>query len=328
MAPHPLHPVPDASAAGGIAHLLVSELVQPVPPAVTSFVADMVGPSRPLGVLFYGSALRQPDLDGVLDFYIIVERLPDWPAGGWARTANRLLPPNVEYHERHVDGRMVRAKVAILTLEQFRHMTGRRTLDTTIWARFCQPVRLVWVRDAQAADATLGCLIRAVAMAARWAMALGPRRGTADEFWNALFSNTYGAELRVESSRKRPRAIVQGHEARYRALLAAAWRADGLPFVEHGDVLEPTVDAVWRKDMRDGWWLRRRMGQPLNIARLTKGAFTFAGGARYIAWKIKRHSGIDLPLSPFAERHPLICLPRLLWSLRQAGYFRRKQGRD
>ena len=328
MIPQQTSSPPDAGAAGEIAHLLVSELIQPVAPDITSFVTAMIGPSRPLGVLFYGSALRQPDMDGILDFYIIVEHLSDWPAGGWARTANRLLPPNVEYHERLVDGRMVRAKVAILTLAQFRQMTGRGTLDTTIWARFCQPVRLVWVRDAVAADTILACLIRAVAMAARWAMALGPRRGRPEEFWNALFSNTYGAELRVENNRKRPRAIVQGHEVRYRALLAAAWRADGLSFMVQGDVLVPQVDEAWRRGMLDGWWLRQKMGQPLNIARLAKGTFTFSGGARYIAWKIKRHSGIDLPLSPFAERHPLICLPHLLWSLRQAGFFRRKQARD
>lgn len=316
------------SAGGQIAHLLASELVQPVPAEITAFVTGMIGAAQPMGVLFYGSALRQPDMDGVLDFYVIVRRLSDWPAGGWARTANRLLPPNVEYHELPVNGRTLRAKVAILTLEQFRHMTGRRTLDTTIWARFCQPVRLVWVSGPDAADAILGCLIRAVGMAARWAMALGPREGRADEFWNALFSNTYGAELRVESSRKRPRALVEGKEARYAALLTAAWRADGLPFDQHGDMLVPRTDAAWRKRMHAGWWLRQKAGRPLNIARLAKAAFTFTGGARYIAWKIKRHSGIELPLSPFAERHPLICLPHLLWSLRQAGFFRRKQQPD
>lgn len=76
--------------------------------------------------------------------------------------------------------------------------------------------------------------------------------------------------------------------------------------------------------LRDGWWLRGRLGRVLNVSRLFKAAFTFEGGARYIAWKIRRHSGIELPLGPFSERHPLICLPYLLWKLRQAGLFRRR----
>ncbi|AZV40000.1 hypothetical protein [Komagataeibacter xylinus] len=311
------------AAAGRIAHTLANELVQPVPAFVTQFVCDLLGPAQPLGVLFYGSVLREPDPDGVLDFYVIVERLEDWTSGYFAREANRLLPPNVEYHEIPVGGRIIRAKVAILSIAQFRRMTGRATLDTTIWARFCQPVRLVWVRGPEAADAILGCLVRAMGQAGRWAAALGPEQGTADAFWLALFAHTYGAELRVENGR-RPSALLEGREERYRALLPDIWLADGLPFSREGDCLAPRLTPQLRRSMHEGWWLRGRLGRVLNVSRLFKGAFTFEGGARYIAWKIRRHSGIELPLGPFSERHPLICLPYLLWKLRQAGFFRRR----
>ncbi|MFT8711183.1 hypothetical protein [Komagataeibacter rhaeticus] len=311
------------AAAGRIAHLLAGELVQPVAPSVTAFVAQLVGGARPLGVIFYGSILRASDPDGILDFYVIVERLEDWGSRPLAREANRLLPPNVEYHEIPVDGRIIRAKVAILSIAQFRRMTGRASLDTTVWARFCQPVRLVWVRGPEAADAILACIVRAVAQAGRWAAALGPASGTADDFWLALFSHTYAAELRVENGR-RPRTLLEGHEQRYRTLLPDIWLADGLPFERSGDVLAPRLTPGLRRRMREGWWLRGRLGRVLNIGRLAKGAFTFEGGARYIAWKIQRHSGIVLPLGPFSERHPLICLPYLLWKLRQAGFFRRR----
>lgn len=151
----------------------------PFLPLSRSSYATCWGGTAP-GRALYGSVLREPDPDGVLDFYVIVERLEDWASGYLAREANRLLPPNVEYHEISVGGRIIRAKVAILSIAQFRRMTGRATLDTTIWARFCQPVRLVWVRGPEAADAILGCLVRAMAQAGRWAAALGPAEGTAD----------------------------------------------------------------------------------------------------------------------------------------------------
>ena len=315
-------PLPLA-AAGRIAHLLANDLTQPVAPSVTQFVTQMVGTARPMGVLFYGSVLREPDPEGILDFYVIVERLADWGAGYMAREANRLLPPNVEYHEITVDGRVMRAKVAILSIVQFRRMTGQATLDTTVWARFCQPVRLVWVQGPEAADAILACIIRAVAQAGRWAAALGPERGTADDFWLALFAHTYGAELRVENGR-RPRTLLDGAETRYRALLPDIWTAEGLAFDQDGTTLIPHLAPTQRRSLQDGWWLRGRLGRVLNVSRLFKAAFTFEGGARYIAWKIRRHSGIELPLGPFSERHPLICLPYLLWKLRQAGLFRRR----
>jgi hypothetical protein len=45
---------------------------------------------------------------------------------------------------------------------------------------------------------------------------------------------------------------------------------------------------------------------------------TFAGGADYIAWKINRHAGAKIALTPWQRRHPLLAgislLPRLLRS--------------
>ncbi|MFT8765165.1 MAG: hypothetical protein ABF809_14365, partial [Gluconobacter potus] len=57
-------------------------------------------------------------------------------------------------------------------------------------------------------------------------------------------------------------------------------------------------------------------GRPRNVARLLKAAFTFENGASYLAWKIQRHTGFDMQLSPFESRHPIVMLPRLLWRAR------------
>ena len=50
-------------------------------------------------VLFYGSALRDEALDGVLDFYVLTDRPIAWPGSRWTALASRLLPPNVGYLE-------------------------------------------------------------------------------------------------------------------------------------------------------------------------------------------------------------------------------------
>jgi len=65
------------------------------------------------------------------------------------------------------------------------------------------------------------------------------------------------------------------------------------------------------------------MGRPLNYARLVKAAFTFDGAARYAAWKIERHTGMPVALTPWRERHPVLAAPGVLWRL-----WRQRQARD
>ncbi|NHN91172.1 hypothetical protein [Acetobacter sicerae] len=321
-----------ARAAGVVARTVVAELTEPVPPIITRFVERMIGSARPVGVLFYGSLVRTltkgdttPEAlaEGVLDFYVIVDRQADWPRGRLARLANAVLPPNVEYHEHEIDGVPLRAKVAILTLAQFRRLTRPQSRDTTIWSRFSQPVRLVWVRDSGAADSLLRCVVRAVGTAARWAAELGPEHGRPEQYWEALFRRTYAAELRVEKT-GRSRSLIEGEEARFSQLLTASWVAGGLEasVLSDGEIAPDIAPAEHTTALRR-WTARARLGRPLNVARLIKGAFTFTGGAQYLVWKIQRHSGIAITLTPFAERHPILCAPAVLWRLARAGVFSR-----
>ena len=63
-------------------------------------------------VLFYGSCLREKQLDGLmLDFYLIVSDYRAAYAKRWLAAANRLIPPNVFYFEQ--DG--LAAKYAVLS---------------------------------------------------------------------------------------------------------------------------------------------------------------------------------------------------------------------
>ncbi len=275
---------------------------------------------RALGVIFYGSALRSGDLDGLLDFYVIVEHLRDWRLGPLLRAANRLLPPHVEYVEQSDEGRVLCAKVAVMDVAQFAELVRPGSLNTTIWARFSQPVALLWSRDDEARRHLTLILAQAVTSAAGWAYALGPSSGSARDFWRNLYSHTYRAELRVERHSGRASGIVEAGGERYDRLLVAAWGELGLSFKlgDAGRVVK--TGAV--PPAFTGWNVRRGLGKPLNIARLVKAAFTFENGAAYLAWKIERHSGVALGLSPWQKRHPVLSGPAILWRLWRHGTVR------
>jgi hypothetical protein len=297
---------------------LGAELDQPASPAVQAFAAELARMGRGAGVacvLFYGSALRTGALDGVLDFYVLLDRMADWPRGALAAAAGSALPPNVEYLEFEHAGLGLRAKVAVMSLEQFRRAAGPSSLDTTIWARFAQPAGLVWTRDAAARDAAVEAVAQAAATAGLWAARLGPEAGPPEAYWNALFRETYAAELRIEP-KGRERAILDAGSGRWRALLPMAWAAAGVAWTEDGGALRPAVDHAAG---RTAWSSRRRLGKPLTALRLAKAVFTFRGAADYAAWKIERHTGVKVKVTPWKRRFPLLAAPGLAWTLWRAG---------
>ncbi|HEX7656309.1 MAG TPA: hypothetical protein VF404_04865, partial [Sphingomonas sp.] len=102
---------------------------------------------------------------------------------------------------------------------------------------------------------------------------------------------------------------------RFDRLLPLAWTAAGIVFDDHGGTLVPRLHLDERRHLRRAWAARRRAGKPLNLARLAKAAFTFDGAARYALWKIERHTGLALPLTPWRERHPILAAPGVLWRI-------------
>jgi hypothetical protein len=290
------------------------ELLAPAPPQAVAFAARLATLFEgPVAVLFYGSILRTGDLDGVLDFYVLTAG----PRRGWRGLATRLLWPDVSYHELALDGQVLRAKVASMTLAQFQRAVTGRGADTTIWARFVQPSALVWTADPAVAPAVIDAVAEAARTAARFAAALGPALGPTEAYWSALFQQTYAAEFRVEKG-GRERSILAFDAARYDRLLIACWREAGWLSGEAEGSVEPALGPEDRKTIIAAWTLRRRLGKPLNFARLIKAAFTFEGAARYAAWKIERHTGMPVALTPWRERHPVLAAPGVLWRLWRA----------
>ena len=305
--------------------LLEAELVRPVPAPVAALAAELAARAgdATAAVLFYGSALRDDALDGVLDFYVLTDRPIAWPGSRWTALAGRILPPNVGYLETTIDGSVLRAKYAVMTLAQFRGAMAPGSLDTTLWARFSQPVVRVRARGDAEARAVRDAVAAAVVTAASWAAALGPARGAATDFWRALFQRTYAVELRPERGTARAGDLVERDAARYAALLPAAWRAAGIAFaVDAEGALAPALEARERAAAARRWRRRQALGRPLNVLRLVKAASTFDNAIDYVAWKVERHSGYRIEPSPFQRRHPLLAAPALYLKLRARGVLR------
>ncbi len=290
---------------------IADQLDAAIDPAIAEFARELAQGAGALAVLFYGSNLRTGSLDGVLDFYVLLpgdEAVRIWP--------------KVSYHERGHDGQTLRAKVATMALSTFEKAASGELVDTTIWARFVQPSALVWARD-EASRTAIGKAVEAAAMtAARLAAALGPATGTAPDYWRALFQATYRAEFRVEKA-GRENDILSVNEAHFAGLLPLALDAAGIAYSQDGDQLTPSLSASERSRILKWWKRRRRLGKPLNFARLIKASTTFEGAARYAAWKIERHTGMPVEVTPFRERYPLLSAPSVLWALRK----HRKNGR-
>jgi hypothetical protein len=291
--------------------LVDGELHRPVGSTIHA-AAQQLG--RSLGgdaVLFYGSALRTDDLDGVLDFYVLRD------TGSSSRPLPDFLWPHVSYHELDIGGQIVRAKVATMPLATFEAAARGSRIDTTIWTRFAQPSRLLVARSATIADRVADAVGASLRTASRFAAALGPDAGAPEDYWLALFRQTYGAELRVEKQ-GRADSILTRDPDYYRDALRLAWADLGLIGAESPAILRPLLDAARRRKWQAQWHRRRIAGKPLNALRLVKAAWTFDGATRYALWKIERHSGIAIALTPWRERHPLLAAPGMLFQLWRA----------
>ena len=277
--------------------LVTAELTAPADPRAAAMAGALAAqyPAAARAVLFYGSCLRESNLDGLmLDFYLIVSDYHAAYGRRWLATANRLIPPNVFPFEHNG----LIAKYAILSEADFARLNSPAADNVSVWARFAQPARLLWAAD----DIARQRAISAVAGAAPTLLSLARPMTDAQDvlsLWKAGFTLTYNAELRAEK-KGRSVSIVDADPARYRRFGEAAL-AQGLP----SSPLQP--DRRWRA-------LQRR-GKCLSVVRLAKASFTYAGGIDYLAWKINRHAGTSIQIKPWQRRWPLVgaltLLPRL-----------------
>jgi hypothetical protein len=282
---------------------IASELQTPVPVGIRAMahaIVQRLGPGV-AAVLAYGSCIRDVGLDeSLIDLYVLTRRLEDVSSRWLARMACRVLPPNVYYAECSHAGRMLRSKYAVMPLAEFASRMGPNTRSPYFWARFAQPSRLVFVAD----DSCRAIIVDAVAKAS--ANMLRESRKLARPGDDVLativrgLSASYATELRAETAARAELIVAAGRK--YYMDLSELLPAIG---VERGNA-----------DARQQWRRRKIAGKLLSVARLIKAGFTFEGGADYLAWKIRRHSGEVLVMNSWHRRHPvltgLMLLPKML----------------
>jgi len=332
---------PAGGPPGPLLSALSESLARPAPAEADHLVAavrERHGRSV-AGVLLYGSCLRSGDLtDGLVDLYVIVDDYRTAYKGRGSRVANRLLPPNVFYLERGLepaggrgpgredgagrgDGRhgaepvVLRAKYAVLSLAHL--VRGCRDwFHPYLWARFAQPARLLYARDEGAARAITRGLAEAPLRFLAETHPLLAGQGAFDPatLWRAGLARTYASELRAERGRANHLARMLGPELERLTELAAPG-VDGLEPAGPGRFRSSAGRADLRSARRR-WRLRRVQGRLLSVLRLVKAAWTFEGGIDYLAWKLERHTGERVEVTPLLRRHPivggLVMLGRLL----------------
>lgn len=258
-------------------------------------------------ILFYGSGLNntRPDGDVVYDFYLLVHRYRDY-APGWAlAAAGSLVPPNVYYFESPVDFDRGRCKVAVLTISQFCAATEEKSFTPHIWARFCQPCRILFAEDKSLRSKLNRALSNCVTTFHRRTLHLIDSCPVAD-FWSTGLRVTYADEIRSERS-NRARTIYAANAETFRERTVLALQ--GLPemgWLDEKGIVHSKIPSDQRRLHR----LRHRLTRPLRkavvVLRLIKAAFSFSGGLDYARWKVERHSGVRIELTDFQRRHPVL----------------------
>jgi hypothetical protein len=292
--------------------LVSTELSEPVDPRVSAMAAAIAGryPKAARAVLFYGSCLREKQLDGLmLDFYLIVSDYRDAYGKSWMAPANRLIPPNVFPFEHQG----LVAKYAVLSEADFFRLNGPETLSVSVWARFAQPSRLVWSADAAAGSRAVDAVARAAPtlLAAARPLYAG---GDPLALWRLAFQLTYSAELRSER-KGRAVSVVDADVERYTRFSVPALTTAGIS-------LDLPVAPDQRRRALRRWARMRRAGKALTVVRLIKASGTYAGGIDYLAWKINRHAGTSIEIKPWQRRWPLIAAVTLLPKLLRRGAIR------
>ena len=268
---------------------------QPVHQAIAAMAQKVAEHHQPVSaVLAYGSAFRDSNPEKTLiDFYVLTQDATSVSLNPLSRLLCGWVPPNVYYTEHVLDGKSYRAKYAVLPMEQLAGKLKGDIANPYFWARFAQPMRLLWAKDEVARERVYQLLARAMNTAQANATRLAPGSTTRDQ-WVQLFENTYPTELRPEDP-SRAKLIVDMQREHFERI---------------GQLASPTVISY------RPWSTRRWQGKLLSVMRLLKAAFTFRGGADYAAWKIERHSDVKIEVTDWQRRHPILAsitlLPKLL----------------
>jgi hypothetical protein len=301
----------------GLESIVALELVQPVRPSVEWLARELAARhgETVLGVLFYGSCLRQTTDEGVLDYWVVVDDYDDAYDGSLLALVNPVAPPNVFYLERDYEGRTLRTKYGVIERSAFERGTSFQAWHPYVFARFAQPARLLACRDDDARRYFVACVASSILVLVGRLVLLLPRRGgflrfSIAAFWQEAFRRSYDSERRPEAE-DTIRGLYLANAERYddvgsraiRRLAHDGWLGE---MTEHprSFALRLGLGPVLVGRMR--WQAMRLVGRTLGLVRLLKTAYTFGDWVPYVLWKLERHTGRRLELSERQRRHPLV----------------------
>lgn len=275
------------------------------------------------GILFYGSCARGEAMeDGIADIFAIVDSYRNIYDKRHLAYLNGRLPPNVFYREIRANGAVIRIKLAVISLADFTDGI-LRWFHSYLWGRFAQPVRILHARDEAVRAEFHGLLAQAVLTLLRTTIpALQDKLNDAETVWARALSLSYSAEYRPEPETKAADLVLH-HLADYTGLLDASLPALGDILRREGEssYLRLCDAETGRKTLLD-WRRRRRLGRILSVLRLMKAVLTFSDSVDYAAWKINRHSGVEIEVTPRLRRYPILFGWRVFLKLVKQGILR------
>jgi hypothetical protein len=246
-------------------------------------------------------------------------------SSAWLARFNRWLPPNVFYGEVDVEDRTVRMKYAVLSLEDFERSVTPQWFHSYFWGRFAQPTAVMASPSQEMSQRIISGLGNAVLTFLGNVVPQMPQQFSAKDVWSTGLALSYGAELRTEST-GRIKTLWESNQVYYEHVAHAAFSAHcpKIKVIQKNDVIiyEGEYSRWDRTKNRIAWIVRKIQGKFLSIMRLMKAAFTFQGGADYLIWKIERHSGVKIELTPAQRKHPIWAGLTTFWRLYRKGAFR------
>ncbi len=279
-------------------------------------------------ILLYGSCLHTQSLkESVVDLYVVVDDYGRAYKKRSLQLLNHLLPPNVFYlalpgpglGQGQEPGQSLRAKYGLISLADL-EKGATRWFHSYIWGRFAQPTRIVYAQDETTrirlhqilAAATVTFLKESIPV-------LGNSIVDSEAIWTRGLALSYAAELRPEPA-DRARQLTHLNMGDCQRLVAGAAPAlaglvEVLPHERYRGLSD---ERRCRRTLRR-WRVRTWQGRLLSLMRLAKAAFTFADCVDYAAWKIERHTGVRIEVTPQLRRHPLLLGWRVLLRLLNKG---------
>ncbi|MDT8363710.1 MAG: hypothetical protein RQ714_03550 [Nitrosomonas sp.] len=275
-------------------------------------------------ILLYGSSLHGSTLDGsVIDFYVLVDDYRHAYHEKMLRYLNAWLAPNVFYLEVSTsNGGTLRAKYAVISTLHF-EKGASNWFHPYIWARFAQPFELLYGCNERIVQRIRFAQAQAIIKFLKTTLPTLPAgEVTVEQIWASGLQLTYAAELRAER-RSRSSLLVEINLPAYQCLTIAALPAlNPLLVLNASNRYMVETSPAQQFKARFGWRLRRWQGRVLSILRLSKATLTFRDCLDYAAWKIERHTGVKVEITPMLRRHPMLWGYKVMWQLLRRGVLR------